>query len=55
MGWMEMRSILAKLHFTFDMELVDQGLDWHRDSEMHTLWKKPDLKVRLTRRQKEIV
>ena len=55
MGWMEMRSILAKLHFTFDMELVDQGLDWHRDTEMHTLWRKPDLKVRLTSRQKEVV
>jgi len=55
MGWMEMRSVLAKLHFTFDMELVNRGLDWHRDSEMHTLWKKPDLKVWLTRRQKGIL
>jgi hypothetical protein len=54
MGWMEMRSILVKLRFAFDKELVDQELDWHRDSEVHTLWKKPDLKVRLTKRQKNV-
>ena len=52
MGWMEMRSILVKLYFRFDLELVNQDLDWHRDSEMHTLWKKPELKVRLSKRER---
>jgi cytochrome P450 len=27
MDWMEIRSILVKLHFAFDMKLVDQDLD----------------------------
>jgi hypothetical protein len=35
----------------YDLELVDKSLDWHRDSEMHTLWKKPKLVVRAKRRQ----
>lgn len=42
---MEMRTILAKMHFKYDLELVDQNLDWHAQSEMHTLWQKPVMKV----------
>lgn len=48
---MEIRTILAKLHFSYDLALLDgQDVDWHRDSQMHTLWKKPKLMVRATRR-----
>ncbi|KAF2763809.1 cytochrome P450 monooxygenase-like protein [Teratosphaeria nubilosa] len=50
MGWMELRIILAKLHWTYDLSLVNQDLDWHRDSRMHTLWKKPELRVALVKR-----
>lgn len=50
MGWMEMRTILAKVYWSFDLELVDKDLDWHAQSEMHTLWKKPNLMVRLKKR-----
>lgn len=42
---MEMRTILAKIHYKYDLELVDQSLDWHAQSEMHTLWQKPVMKV----------
>ncbi|KAI1206780.1 putative cytochrome P450 [Annulohypoxylon truncatum] len=45
LGWMEMRQILAKLIWNFDLELADPDLDWHRDSRMYTLWSKPHLHV----------
>ncbi|KAI0516779.1 cytochrome P450 [Xylaria bambusicola] len=46
LGWMEMRTTLAKVLWTFDLVLVDKELDWLRDSRMSTLWKKPPLKIR---------
>ncbi|KAF4556510.1 Cytochrome P450-like protein 75 [Elsinoe fawcettii] len=52
MGWMEMRTIMAKVFWSYELKLVDEGLDWHGESEMHTLWKKPDLKVEIRRRQR---
>ncbi|KAG6357388.1 hypothetical protein INS49_013265 [Diaporthe citri] len=45
LGWMEMRTILAKMHYKYDLELVDNSLDWHAQSEMHTLWQKPVMNV----------
>ncbi|KAG8162989.1 hypothetical protein KVR01_007467 [Diaporthe batatas] len=47
LGWMEMRTILAKIHFKYNLEMVDKSLDWHAESEMHTLWQKPAMKVRV--------
>ncbi|ORY66218.1 benzoate 4-monooxygenase cytochrome P450 [Pseudomassariella vexata] len=45
LGWLEMRLFLAKIHYKYDLELVDPALDWHAQSEMHTLWQKPALKM----------
>jgi hypothetical protein len=44
---LELRTLLAKIHFKFDLELVNSDLDWHRDARMHTLWDLPMLVVRL--------
>ena len=44
---MELRTILAKLHFKYDLELVDKNLDWQKESKMHTLWQKPQLFVKI--------
>jgi len=49
LAWMELNTILAKLIFTYDMELLNTDLDWNRDSRMVTLWKKPELRCRVTR------
>lgn len=46
-----MLTILAKVIFTYDMELLNQELDWHRDSRMATLWQKLELRVRVTQRR----
>ncbi|KAF2235990.1 putative cytochrome P450 [Viridothelium virens] len=51
LGWMELRTTLAKLHWTCNFELISRNLDWHRDSRMHTLWQKPELRVRIKPRQ----
>ncbi|KAL8729762.1 MAG: hypothetical protein Q9181_004890 [Wetmoreana brouardii] len=45
LAWMELRTILAKMHFKYDIKLLNEHLDWNRDSEMHTLWNKPTLLV----------
>ncbi|XEV01653.1 hypothetical protein FSHL1_006940 [Fusarium sambucinum] len=47
LGWLEMRTILAKMHFKYDLELSNPSLDWHAQSEMHTLWQKPVMKIRV--------
>ncbi|KAI1205728.1 cytochrome P450 [Annulohypoxylon truncatum] len=50
LAWLELRTVLAKLLWTYDMELVNNHVDWHRDSRMLTLWKKPPLWVKVERR-----
>lgn len=42
--------MLAKIHYKYDLELVDPKLDWHAQSQMHTLWQKPVMKVIVTPR-----
>lgn len=53
LAWMELRTILAKMHFKYDIKLLNGDLDWNRDSEMHTLWKKPKLMVHVLPRAEE--
>jgi cytochrome P450 len=47
LAYAEMRTILARLLFNFDMELVDPEVDW-LDQQVFFLWKKPPLNVNLT-------
>jgi hypothetical protein len=47
---MELRTTISKVLWMYDLELADPSLDWHRDSKMHTLWMKPKLMVRVTKR-----
>ena len=50
LGWMELRIILAKLYYKYDLTLVPPDVDWQGQSKMHTLWKKPVLQIKLTNR-----
>lgn len=43
-----MRVILAKIVFSFDMELQDKELDWIGVQKVFALWEKPALNVKLT-------
>ncbi|KAI8626355.1 benzoate 4-monooxygenase cytochrome P450 [Xylariaceae sp. FL1651] len=49
LAWMDMRTTLVKLLWVYDLELA-QPVDWHGQSRMHTLWRKPDLMVRVKNR-----
>ncbi len=48
LAWLEMRTALAKLVWSYDWKLVNEGVDWHRNSRMLTLWQKPPLWVKVT-------
>ncbi|KAI1480593.1 cytochrome P450 [Daldinia eschscholtzii] len=53
LAWLDLRTTLAKLVWTYDLELATASaspVDWHAESRMHTLWRKPDLMVRATNR-----
>lgn len=47
LGWLEIQTIMAKIIYRYDLELVDKDLDWQRDSRMHTTWEKPSMRVRV--------
>ncbi|GFF65623.1 isotrichodermin C-15 hydroxylase [Aspergillus lentulus] len=51
LAYVEMRLILARMVFNFDMELDQPELDW-LNQECFFLWEKPALPVRLTPRNK---
>lgn len=44
----EMRLIMAKLLWTFDLELDPKSQDWIQGCKVFTLWDKPELLVKLT-------
>ncbi|KAJ4349096.1 hypothetical protein N0V95_004877 [Ascochyta clinopodiicola] len=48
LAYAEMRLILAKLLWTFDLELVQPEQDWMKEQRVFALWEKPPLEVRLT-------
>jgi cytochrome P450 len=49
LAWAEMRTILARLIWHFDMEAVDTSTSWEKQ-KVFVLWEKPSLMVRLTAR-----
>lgn len=52
LAYVEMSVILAKLIWRYDLFLLDEKLDWNRESHMHIMWSKPDLWVRFGDRGK---
>jgi hypothetical protein len=46
MAWMKMCILIAKMVFLFRYELVDDKLDWERDSRAYIVWQKPELWAR---------
>jgi hypothetical protein len=47
---MEMRLLLAKVVYSFNLTLVNKEVDWDRDTKIETFWRKPDLMVRFEKR-----
>jgi cytochrome P450 len=52
LAYAEMRLIMAKLLWTFDVELVHPEKDWMENQRVFALWEKPSLDVRLTLAQR---
>ncbi|KAK5174974.1 uncharacterized protein LTR77_000110 [Saxophila tyrrhenica] len=51
LAYAEMRLILAKMIWSFDLELDPKSDDWMKRCKVNTLWEKPELAVRV----KEVV
>ncbi|KAH7324854.1 putative cytochrome P450 monooxygenase [Stachybotrys elegans] len=47
LAYAEMRLILARILFDFDLSLAEDSQDWTKDMKCYLLWKKPDLNVYL--------
>lgn len=50
LAYAEMRLILARLIWKFDMELCDDSKEWLKDQKNYVLWEKPALHMRLVER-----
>jgi cytochrome P450 len=46
LAYLEIRIILAKIVWMYDLELVNRDVDLERDSRLYLLWKTPKVMVR---------
>ncbi|EMF14032.1 cytochrome P450 [Sphaerulina musiva SO2202] len=51
-AYMEINLIMAKMFWKYDLELVDKELDWDKQSQLHVMWWKPELRVRFKERKR---
>lgn len=51
LAFIELRLVLAKMHWSFDLGLVNEDVDLERDSRMYILWNKPPVRVRFSERR----
>lgn len=50
-AYMEINLIMAKMFWKYELELVDKELDWDKQSQLHVMWWKPELRVRFQERK----
>ena len=48
LSYSEMRLIMARMLWNFDMRLADESKDWFQTQKAYLLWQKPALAVHLT-------
>lgn len=51
LAYAEMRLILARIIWNFDMKLADRDEKWIDHNEVYTIWEKKPLKVYMTPRK----
>lgn len=51
-AYMEINLIMAKMFWKYELELVDKELDWDKQSQLHVMWWKPELRVRFKERKR---
>jgi len=54
-AWAEMRSILARLVWNFEMELCPESEVWGKGQKVYFVWFKSPLMVKLTARSETTV
>ncbi|KAJ4390921.1 hypothetical protein N0V93_004520 [Gnomoniopsis smithogilvyi] len=54
LAYVEMRLILARLLFNFDLRLEDESRDWISRSVPYNIWWKPPLRVSISIRQSDV-
>lgn len=54
LAYAEMRLILARIIWNFDMELADRDEKWIDHNEVYTIWEKKPLKVYMTPRKTDL-
>jgi hypothetical protein len=52
LAYVEMRTILARLVFNFDLRIADESRGWI-DQKVYNLWKKGQMRVYLTPVQRQ--
>ncbi|KAI1138331.1 cytochrome P450 [Hypoxylon sp. FL0543] len=50
-AYMEMNLILAKMLWTYDLELVNKDINWLKEGKVYVMWWKPSLMVRFHKRE----
>lgn len=53
LAYVEMRTILARILWNFDINLAEDSQDWISRQKIYTLWEKGALNVYLTPRKME--
>ncbi|EAQ88706.1 hypothetical protein CHGG_05325 [Chaetomium globosum CBS 148.51] len=48
LAYAEMRVVMARMVFEFDMELSERSKNWLKEAKVYTIWKKTELFLRLT-------
>lgn len=51
LAYIEMRLVLARMLFNFDMVLNDESRDWMENQKAYNIWSKPPLHIRLSPRR----
>lgn len=49
LAMLELRLILSKILFRFDMKLMDDNLDWVKANKNYVFWEKPALPIQFSR------
>lgn len=52
LAYVEMRIILARVLWNFDLKITEDSEKWQEQEEVYTLWLKGDLNLYLTPREK---
>lgn len=53
LAYAEMRLIMARIIWNFDIKLVDRDADWIDSNEVYSIWEKKPMNVYLSPRKTE--